>query len=75
MLSLPHNLLRRRFGRPVCRDNQRLLAPIPAVNDGEHLLHDGILTVIIGESVVIKVSVLNPLRLLPAGAGDSGSRA
>ena len=84
MLSLPHNLLRRRFSRPgsflpeiltgkenrrtpfqyavinpcvgkvwrvldffqfqVCRDNQRLLAPISAVNDGEHLLH-GILGV------------------------------
>ena len=79
MLFLPHNLLRRRFGRPgsflpevltgkenrrtpfqyavinpcvgkvwrvldffqfqVCCDNQRLLTPISAVNDGEHLLH------------------------------------
>ena len=79
LLSLTHNLFRRRFGRPgsflpeiftgkknrrtpfqyavinpcvgkvwrvldffqfqVCCDNQRLLAPISAVNDGEHLLH------------------------------------
>ncbi len=29
-----------------------------------YLLHDWILTVIIGESVIIKVSVLKPLRLL-----------
>ena len=84
LLSLTHNLFRRRFGRSgsflpeiftgkknrrtpfqyavinpcvgnvwrvldffqfqVCCDNQRLLTPISAVNDGEHLLH-GILGV------------------------------
>jgi hypothetical protein len=27
------------FQFQVCRDSQRLLTPIPAVNDGEHLLH------------------------------------